>query len=54
MNYSENKRAPSLGGWFIAAGAGIVTAGVAIVVGHFDYSQSAFFGAGIFLLVGLM
>ena len=54
MNFSENKRAPSLGGWFIAAGAGIVTAAVAVVVGHFDYSQSAFFGAGIFLLVGLI
>lgn len=54
MNYSENKRAPSLGGWVIAAGAGIITAAVAIVVGHFDYSQAAFFGAGIFLLVGLI
>ena len=54
MNNSENKRAPSLGGWIIAAGAGLVAGGVAFVVGQFGYPQSGFVGAGIFLLVGLI
>ena len=54
MNNYQNKRAPSLGGWFIAAGAGFVAAAVAYVVGHFSYPQSGFVGAAIFLLVGLI
>ena len=54
MNNSENRRAPSLGGWVIAAGAGLVAAAVSFVAGHLDYSQSGFIGVGIFLLVGLI
>ena len=54
MNNYQNKRAPSLGGWVIAAGAGSVAAAVAYVVGHFSYPQSGFVGAAIFLLVGLI
>ena len=54
MNNSENRRAPSLGGWIIAAGAGLVAAAVSFVAGHLDYSQSGFIGVGIFLLVGLI
>ena len=54
MNNYQNKRAPSLGGWVIAAGAGFVAAAVAYVVGHFSYPQSGFVGAAIFLLVGLI
>lgn len=54
MNNSQNKRAPSLGGWVIAAGAGLVAAAVAYVVGNFSYPQSGFVGAAIFLLVGLI
>ena len=54
MNNYQNKRAPSLGGWVIAAGAGFVAAAVAYVVGNFSYPQSGFVGAAIFLLVGLI
>lgn len=54
MKYSENKRAPSLGGWVIAAGAGVVAAAVAFVVGHLGYTQSGFIGIAIFLLAGLV
>lgn len=48
------KGAPSLGGWLIAAAAGLVAAAVAIIVGHLSYSQSGFVGLVIFGLVGLM
>jgi predicted flap endonuclease-1-like 5' DNA nuclease len=54
MRQSENKRAPSLGGWVIAAAAGLVAAAVAFVVGHFGYIQSGFIGAIVFLVVGLI
>lgn len=54
MHHSENKRAPSLGGWVIAAGAGGVAAAVAYVVGDFNYSQSGFIGLAIFLIAGLI
>ena len=54
MNNSENRRAPSLGGWAIAAGAGLVAAAVCYVVGQLNYSQSGFIGVVIFLLVGLL
>ena len=54
MKHSEMKGAPSLGGWFIAAAAGLVAAAVAIVIGHFSYSQAGFVGFVIFALVGLI
>ena len=53
MKYSENKNAPSFGGWVIAAGAGLVAAAVAHVVGHFNYAPSGFIGLLVFLAVGL-
>ncbi len=54
MKYSENKHAPSFGGWVIAAGAGLVAAAVAHVVGHFHYAPAGFIGLLIFLVVGLI
>ena len=54
MNNSENRRAPSLGGWVIAAGAGLVAAAVSHVLGHLSYPQSGFIGIAVFLLVGLI
>ena len=54
MMNSENKRAPWLGGWVIAAAAGLIAAAVAHIVGHLTYPQSGFIGAGIFLLVGII
>ena len=54
MKNSDMKHAPSLKGWFIAAGMGLVAALVAFVVGNFTYSQSGFIGAGIFLLAGVI
>ncbi len=54
MKQSENKRAPSLGGWLIAAAAGLVAAAVAYVVGDFSITQSGFIGAVVFLIVGLI
>ncbi len=54
MKQSDMKRAPSLGGWVIAAAAGLVAAGVAYVVGDFDFTPSAFIGLVVFLVVGLI
>jgi predicted flap endonuclease-1-like 5' DNA nuclease len=54
MKHSEMKRAPSLGGWVIAAAAGLVAAAVAYVVGHFHFTPSAFIGLIVFLVVGLI
>ena len=54
MKYSENKHAPSFGGWMIAAGAGLVAAAVAHMVGHFDYAPAGFIGLLVFLAVGLI
>jgi predicted flap endonuclease-1-like 5' DNA nuclease len=54
MKQSDMKRAPSLGGWFIAAAAGLVAAAVALVVGDFDYTSSGFIGLVVFLVVGLI
>ena len=54
MKNSDLKHAPSLKGWFIAAGMGLVAAVVAFLVGNFTYSQSAIIGAAIFLLAGLI
>jgi predicted flap endonuclease-1-like 5' DNA nuclease len=54
MKQSENKRAPSLGGWLIAAAAGLVAAAAAYVVGDFSITQSGFIGAVVFLIVGLI
>lgn len=50
----ENKNAPWLGGWIIAAGMGVVAFGVSKVVGSFDYTPAAFFGLIVFLGAGLV
>ncbi len=54
MKQSEMKAAPSLGGWLIAAAAGLVAAAVAYVVGDFNYSQAGFVGLIIFVVVGFI
>jgi predicted flap endonuclease-1-like 5' DNA nuclease len=50
----QNKAAPHLEGWVIAAAAGLVAAAVAHVVGGLDYTSSVFIGALIFLPVGII
>jgi predicted flap endonuclease-1-like 5' DNA nuclease len=50
----QNKAAPHLEGWVIAAAAGLVAAAVAHLVGGLDYTSSVFIGALIFLPVGLI
>ncbi len=52
MKDVENKGAPWLGGWAIAAGAGVVAGGACLVVGKFDYTPAVAIGTVIFLLVG--
>lgn len=54
MKQVENLNAPSLSGWLIAAGAGIVAFAVAKVVGEFDYTPAAFFGVLVTVAAGLV
>ena len=54
MKQSEMKRAPSLAGWAIAAGMGLVAAAASHVIGHLTYSQSGFVGLLVLLLAGLI
>lgn len=54
MKRVENLNAPSLNGWIIAAGAGVLAFVVAKVVGGFDYTTSGFFAAVITGLAGLV
>lgn len=54
MKQSDMKRAPSLGGWFIGAAAGLVAAAVAYVVGDLNFMPAAFIGALVFLAAGLI
>lgn len=51
---TENTAAPSLGGWLMAAAAGAVAFGVAVVIGKYGFPTAAFFGALIFLVVGII
>ena len=51
---AENKQAPLLAGWAIAAAAGLVAAGVSYVVAGLSPLQCCFIGAVIFLVVGLI
>jgi len=51
---AENKNAPLLAGWAIAAAAGAVAAGVAWVVVGLGLNQSVFVAALIFLIVGII
>ena len=50
----NTKNGLKIEGWIIAAGAGLVAFGVAVVVGDFDLTPAGFIGAVIFLLVGLI
>lgn len=54
MKRVENLNAPSLSGWLVAVGAGILAFAVAKVVGQFDYTTSGFFGAVVALASGLV
>lgn len=54
MILAEMKQAPSLGGWIIAAAAGLVAVGVSVVLLGFTLSQAAFVGAIVLLGVGLI
>ena len=51
---AENKQAPLLAGWAIAAAAGLVAAAVSYVVGGLSPLQCCFIGALIFTVVGLI
>jgi NADH-quinone oxidoreductase subunit E len=51
---TENKNAPLIAGWAIAAAAGAVAAGVAWVVVGLGLNQSVFVAALIFLIVGII
>jgi predicted flap endonuclease-1-like 5' DNA nuclease len=54
MNEVENKGVPWLGGWLIAAGAGVVVGGALLAVGKFDYTPAIAVGVVVFLLVGII
>lgn len=51
---TENKNAPQLWGWVIAAAAGLVAFGVLVVVGKFDLFPAAALGGVVALIVGLI
>jgi predicted flap endonuclease-1-like 5' DNA nuclease len=54
MDGVRAKNAPSFGGWFMAAAAGLVAVGVTMVVFDFNWSQATFVGAVLFVLAGLV
>lgn len=54
MKRVDNLNAPSLNGWIIAAGAGVLAFVIAKVVGGFDYTTSGFFAALITGVAGLV
>lgn len=54
MKRVDNLNAPSLNGWIIAAGAGVLAFVVAKVVGGFDYTTSGFFAALVTGVAGLV
>jgi predicted flap endonuclease-1-like 5' DNA nuclease len=54
MKRVDNLNAPSLNGWLIAVGAGVVAFVIAKVVGGFDYTTSGFFAALITGVAGLV
>ena len=53
MKQTEMKNAPWLGGWVIAAAAGFVAGGVALVVGDFALTKATFVGVMVMLAIGL-
>jgi predicted flap endonuclease-1-like 5' DNA nuclease len=54
MSDVEMKEAPLLGGWVIAAAAGLVGGAVSMVVMDFNLSQAGFVGIVLLLVVGLI
>ncbi len=54
MKRVDNLNAPSLNGWIIAAGAGVLAFVVAKVVGGFDYTTSGFFAVLVTAVAGLV
>jgi NADH-quinone oxidoreductase subunit E len=54
MRKAENKNAPMLSGWFIAAAAGLVAFAVLVVVGKFDLFPAAAMAGAIAAVVGLI
>lgn len=54
MRRAENVNAPSLGGWVLAATAGIVAFAALIVVGDFDLTPAAAIAAVLTVVVGLI
>jgi predicted flap endonuclease-1-like 5' DNA nuclease len=54
MRSAENVNAPWLGGWIIAAAAGLVAFGVLIAVGKFDLTPAVAIGLVVALVVGLI
>ena len=53
MKHSETKNAPWLGGWVIAAAAGLVGGAVTYVIGDFNLTQAGFVTVAISAAVGL-
>lgn len=54
MRRAENVNAPSLGGWLLAATAGIVAFAALIVVGDFDLTPAAAIATVLTVVVGLI
>jgi NADH-quinone oxidoreductase subunit E len=54
MDEVEFRQGPLLAGWAIAAGAGLVAFGVAIVVGKFDLTPAVAIAGVLFLIVGVI
>jgi predicted flap endonuclease-1-like 5' DNA nuclease len=54
MRRTENRNAPNLWGWAIAAAAGLVAFGVLLVVGKFDLFPAAAMSGGVALVAGLI
>jgi predicted flap endonuclease-1-like 5' DNA nuclease len=54
MRRTENRNAPNLWGWAIAAASGLVAFGVLLVVGKFDLFPAAAMSGGVALVAGLI
>lgn len=54
MRRAENVNAPMLGGWVLAAAAGVVAFGVLTVLGDFDLSPAGAIAVVLALVVGLI
>lgn len=54
MRRAENVNAPSLGGWVLAAAAGVVAFGLLTVLGDFDLTPAGAIAGVLALIVGLI